>query len=392
MLLRRNLPSRNLGEILYKFKITSILRSCRQFSVSDHNDVLFSDHGTLGKLVVLDRPNALNALNLKMLERLVEFYRQLRKLSDPKVVVVRGSGGKAFCAGGDARELYFLRRNNKYISGLAPTSDNLFRVAQLVGELPQHIQHVCLMDGVTMGGGAALSVNGRFRVCTERSLFAMPETALGWFPDAGGAYFLPRMTRNFGVFLALTGAHVKGADLLHSITSCMSFASTPILTNHTPIPLTAYEHPDREGWYIIVFPYIEPKDMNGKLAFSLNDSTTMRRNHGKFEAEEVVTVAMSVLSRLFIPLHSTSSPSVFLDFKFHRMTAFLDLGGLEHLWFFDIHARPEVLLLSRSQIKYQTEEYMSPEERSGSLQTCASNIFQLGISLLGIRTHERQKG
>eukprot|EP01083_Nonionella_stella_P012839 36250_1 len=216
MLLRRNLPSRNLGEILYKFKITSILRSCRQFSVSDHNDVLFSDHGTLGKLVVLDRPNALNALNLKMLEGLVEFYRQLGKLSDPKVVVVRGSGGKAFCAGGDARELYFLRRNNKYISGLAPTSDNLFRVAQLVGELPQHIQHVCLMDGVTMGGGAALSVNGRFRVCTERSLFAMPETALGWFPDAGGAYFLPRMTRNFGVFLALTGAHVKGADLLHS--------------------------------------------------------------------------------------------------------------------------------------------------------------------------------
>lgn len=76
-----------------------------------------------------------------------------------------------------------------------------------------NIPYVALMDGITMGGGVGVSVHGKFRVATEKSLFAMPETAIGLFPDVGGSFFLPRLAGSLGMYLALTGARLKGEEL-----------------------------------------------------------------------------------------------------------------------------------------------------------------------------------
>lgn len=77
------------------------------------------------------------------------------------------------------------------------------------------VPFVALINGITMGGGCGVSLNGRFCVATEKTMFAMPETALGLFPDVGGSYFLSRLKRNFGIFLALTGQRLIGADVYH---------------------------------------------------------------------------------------------------------------------------------------------------------------------------------
>lgn len=89
-----------------------------------------------------------------------------------------------------------------------------YQLNALIGTL--HIPYVALIDGITMGGGVGLSVHGRFRVATEKTLFAMPETAIGLFPDVGGGYFLPRLGGKLGLFLALTGHRLKGHDVFRA--------------------------------------------------------------------------------------------------------------------------------------------------------------------------------
>jgi len=70
--------------------------------------------------------------------------------------------------------------------------------------------YIALINGITMGGGAGISVHGKYRIATEKTLFAMPETAIGLFPDVGGSYFLPRLKGNLGLYLGLTGHRLKG--------------------------------------------------------------------------------------------------------------------------------------------------------------------------------------
>uniref|UniRef100_A0A3Q3D7Y0 3-hydroxyisobutyryl-CoA hydrolase n=1 Tax=Hippocampus comes TaxID=109280 RepID=A0A3Q3D7Y0_HIPCM len=133
-------------------------------------------------VITLNRPKVLNALNLTMIQSI---YPQLKKWesdSDTDLVIIKGAGGKAFCAGGDVRG----------------TCRKPF---------------IAFIDGITMGGGVGLSVHGRYRVATERTMFAMPETAIGLFPDVGGGYFLPRLQGKLGLFLALTGFRLKGRDV-----------------------------------------------------------------------------------------------------------------------------------------------------------------------------------
>jgi len=118
-------------------------------------------------------------------------------------------GGKAFCAGGDVRA----------VTESATAGQSLYRdffreeylLNGLIGTL--HIPYIALIDGITMGGGVGLSVHGRYRVATERTLFAMPETKIGLFPDVGSSYVLPRLGGKLGLFLALTGERLKGGDV-----------------------------------------------------------------------------------------------------------------------------------------------------------------------------------
>jgi enoyl-CoA hydratase len=177
------------------------------------DEILLGREGGLGTLTI-NRPRALNALTLDNYRRIDPALREWA--ADPAVhaVVVRGAGDRAFCAGGDVRAVYKAGRG---ISGPPDLPAVFFREEY---ELIRRIHHfpkpyIAIIGGITMGGGAGISVNGAYRIATERTLFAMPETAIGLFPDVGATRFLNRCPGHIGRYLGLTGARLQAADTLY---------------------------------------------------------------------------------------------------------------------------------------------------------------------------------
>jgi enoyl-CoA hydratase len=163
-------------------------------------------------LIRLDRPRAMNALTLGM----VRAMRQALDAwaADPAVtrVVVTGEGGKAFCAGGDIRRLYELGRAGDLDEARRFWREE-YELNILIARYPK--PYVALIDGIVMGGGVGVSLHGSHRVAGERYLFAMPEVGIGFFPDVGATYALPRLPGRSGVYIALTGDRIRQADALH---------------------------------------------------------------------------------------------------------------------------------------------------------------------------------
>lgn len=161
--------------------------------------------------LTLNRPASLNAIDLEMIRTL---QRQLDTWAeDPTVyaVVLRGAGSKAFCAGGDIRSLY-----ESYKSG--QNQHQTFFVEEYALDLAIHDYRkpvLALMDGLVLGGGMGLVQGADLRVVTERSRLGMPEVAIGYFPDVGGSYFLPRLPGELGTYLGLTGTQIGAADALY---------------------------------------------------------------------------------------------------------------------------------------------------------------------------------
>ncbi|NIK89770.1 enoyl-CoA hydratase/carnithine racemase [Rhizomicrobium palustre] len=173
-------------------------------------EILFENRGVVG-LITLNRPKSLNALTLNMVQSMTAKLAEWA--DDPAVatVVVRGAGDRAFSAGADIRA---VRE-----SGLAGTSyaEEFFRAEYALNALIKRYAkpYIAMVHGICMGGGLGLSVHGRYRVTGSSSIFAMPETAIGFFPDVGGSYFLSRLPGQVGLYLGLTGARVKAADSLY---------------------------------------------------------------------------------------------------------------------------------------------------------------------------------
>ena len=181
----------------------------RQCSSSSSSVISSVDQG-LG-LITLNRPKALNSLNLDMIRMLQPLLQSWQAPgSGVKAVMVRGAGGKAFCAGGDIRAITEVPGGDMQKTFFREE----YQLDDLVGRLS--IPYIAVMNGITMGGGVGISVNGRFRIATEKTVFAMPETAIGLVPDVGGGYFLPRLQGELGMFLGLTGHRLKSWDCLHA--------------------------------------------------------------------------------------------------------------------------------------------------------------------------------
>ncbi len=179
--------------------------------MTDPADLLFERQGKLG-LITLYRPDALNALTRNMCLAITEQLRQWTDDLEVKAVVIMGADDRAFCSGGDIRALYESgRAGSSYVMDFYRDE---YRLNTLIKEFPKPF--IAIIDGITMGGGVGVSIHGSHRIAGDRTLFAMPETGIGLFPDVGGTYFLPRLAGELGMYLGLTGARVKAADAVHA--------------------------------------------------------------------------------------------------------------------------------------------------------------------------------
>ncbi len=184
-------------------------------------DVLFERRGR-GGIITLNRPKALNALTLDMVRAI---HLQLDAWRDDRaveLVIIRGAGERAFCAGGDIRALYESGKSgNPYAIDFYAHE---YKLNALIKRYPK--PYIALINGIAMGGGVGVSVHGSYRVAGEGCVFAMPETGIGLFPDVGGTYFLPRMPGETGMYIALTGARLNVVDCF----------ATGIATHMIPAP------------------------------------------------------------------------------------------------------------------------------------------------------------
>lgn len=176
--------------------------------MSSAEDTVLAEEKNNAGIITLNRPKALNAINLDMVKQIYKSAVKFEKEKD--LVIIKGAGEKSFCAGGD---VVAVVKN-----GASESSKSFFREEYTLNHLIGNykIPYVAIIDGITMGGGVGLSVHGRYRVATEKTMFAMPETAIGLFPDVGGGHFLPRLQGKTGLYLGLTGFRLKGRDVEQS--------------------------------------------------------------------------------------------------------------------------------------------------------------------------------
>jgi enoyl-CoA hydratase/carnithine racemase len=180
--------------------------------MSTEDTVITRIDGRVGR-ILLNRPRALNALDLGMLRSCAAVLGDWALDPHVDAVVIEGAGDRAFCAGGDIRAL-----RDRQISGDRAWVDQFFReeydLNLAIATYPK--PYIALIDGICMGGGVGMSVHAPYRVATEHAAFAMPETAIGFFPDIGATFLLPRLPGQIGTYLGLTGLRVTGADAVHA--------------------------------------------------------------------------------------------------------------------------------------------------------------------------------
>jgi enoyl-CoA hydratase len=174
------------------------------------DDILLKVEGHAG-FISLNRPSALHALTLPMVHAMTAALLEWRDDPAVKCVVIDHTDGRGFCAGGDIAFLRNSAINDGGESGRKFFHDE-YQLNHLLFTYPKPI--VAFMDGICMGGGVGISQPARFRVATENTKFAMPETGIGLFPDVGGGWYLSRLEGRVGQFLALTGSRIAGAGCL----------------------------------------------------------------------------------------------------------------------------------------------------------------------------------
>lgn len=174
-------------------------------------DILFNEitgkGGNLGQ-IILNRPTALNALTQNMIQQISAQLTHWSVDNHIKAVIIQGAGDRAFCAGGDIRKLHDIGKT-KPAEALTFFYDE-YRLNYQIKCFNK--PYISFLDGITMGGGAGVSVHGSHRIATERFLFAMPETGIGFFTDIGASHFLSHCPEYTGIYCGLTGARIKAAD------------------------------------------------------------------------------------------------------------------------------------------------------------------------------------
>lgn len=186
----------------------------KELPSDDPDDVLFNSlYGV--RTIELNRPKKLNSLNGSMARKILPRLKEWEKSQMANIILISGAGPKAFCAGGDVAEL--ATQNKEGPAGQKKSSDYFALEYQLDHLIATYSKpYIAVMDGITMGGGVGLSVHAPFRIATEKTVFAMPETTIGFFPDVGGSFFLPRLDGEIGTYLSLTSERLHGVQAFYA--------------------------------------------------------------------------------------------------------------------------------------------------------------------------------
>jgi enoyl-CoA hydratase len=191
--------------------------SHKQDKISGVQDVRIEQRGGLG-LITLHRPEALNALNLEMIRQIAGALDRWQRDPSVQAVFFRGSGERAFCAGGDLKLFHqagmSLRKGEVDSRVPAVFFAEEYSLNRQIFHYPKPT--VAFMNGITMGGGFGLAGNCAHRIVTEKTVFAMPEVGIGFFPDVGSVYHLLRCPAGVGNYLALTGERLTGAEVMQA--------------------------------------------------------------------------------------------------------------------------------------------------------------------------------
>ncbi|OAA39962.1 Crotonase, core [Metarhizium rileyi] len=188
--------------------------SIKELPGDEANDVVFESKYGL-RTVMLNRPKKLNSLNASMIRKIVPRLVEWEKSDMANIVVMKGAGEKALCAGGDVAALAAF--NQEGVDGWKKSAEYFGLEYKLDHYIATYGKpYIAFMDGITMGGGVGLSIHAPFRVATEKTIFAMPETTIGFFPDVGASFFLPRMNGAVGTYLALTSERLTGPNVFYS--------------------------------------------------------------------------------------------------------------------------------------------------------------------------------
>ncbi|KAI1462357.1 ClpP/crotonase [Annulohypoxylon moriforme] len=186
----------------------------KELDTDEPHDVLFNNLYGL-RTIELNRPKKHNSLNGSMIRKIFPRLVEWEKSDMANVIVIKGAGDSAFCAGGDVATL--ATQNKEGPEGVRKSIDYFALEYQLDHYIATYKKpYIAFMDGFTMGGGVGLSVHAPFRIATERTVFAMPETTIGFFPDVGASFFLPKMPGSVGTYLALTSSRLYGANVFYS--------------------------------------------------------------------------------------------------------------------------------------------------------------------------------
>jgi enoyl-CoA hydratase/carnithine racemase len=183
------------------------------------DEIRFERSGKAG-IVTLTRPKALNALTRRMVNALSAALTAWEDDRGVEVVILKAEG-RAFCAGGDILAVYKAWQEGQQLTEFFAEE---YRLNAQIDRFKK--PYVSLIDGICMGGGMGISAHGSHRVMTENAVFAMPEVALGFFPDVGGTYVLPNLGSSFGMYLGLTGNKIEYGDALwsgiatHTVEAC----------------------------------------------------------------------------------------------------------------------------------------------------------------------------
>jgi len=178
--------------------------------LAETESVIIRQIGRAGR-ITLNRPKALNALDLDMVRAIEAALKRWRDDQDIALVVIDAADEKAFCAGGDIAALYHQGKAGRFEPGREFWAEE-YRLNRMIARYPK--PYVALMDGIVMGGGVGLSAHGDVRVVTERSMVAMPECGIGLIPDVGATRLLATAPGRLGEYLGLTGFRMKAADAI----------------------------------------------------------------------------------------------------------------------------------------------------------------------------------